>query len=97
MMVDTAPEPCHDAMEMAVADSGATHSHSEYDATHKAVAPDHDCDSQCACCPGSCSGFVALTAQAVTPISIPDHFLSSAIDAVPARAPLELLRPPKFA
>ncbi|WP_024461516.1 hypothetical protein [Marinimicrobium sp. LS-A18] len=97
MMAETAPEPCHDTMEMAMADGGAIHSHSEHDSTHHTAAPDHDCDSQCACCPGSCSGFVALTAQAVTPISTPNHFLSSATDAVPTRAPLELLRPPKFA
>jgi len=94
MMADMATEPCHESM---AAEDGSHHAHSGHPGTHSPHASDHDCDSQCACCPGSCSGFVALTAQPVTLISTPDHFLSAGSGAVPARAPLELLRPPKSA
>lgn len=59
--------------------------------------PQQDCDTQCFCCPGTCSGTVALsTASALLPFVTVSYFAAD-LSRTPHRTPAELLRPPTFA
>ncbi|WP_347332674.1 hypothetical protein [Marinimicrobium locisalis] len=72
--------------------------HSEaHAATDASMTQGQDCETQCHCCPGTCSGTVAVT---TSPAALSLHSVSHppiARNRPPSHTPAELLRPPILA
>lgn len=79
-----APEPCHDmAMSHMLPDLQSIDSYNP-----------SDCDSQCNCCPGSCSSVFALASESSLDIKPPKQANSDYLRASQQAALFDFLRPP---
>lgn len=82
-----APEPCH---EMVMADMAAEHPMMGTEATNSLS----DCDSQCNCCPGSCSSVFTLASEASLGVKPLHQARSGYLFATRQTAFFDFLRPP---